>query len=120
MQRASGASPFFLPPAAACGCGELALCTHVAMRRRPPLVMWLILIAATHRVAAPVVCDYQAEIREFNFLDKTVVDQDGSLFDVTMDSINIGFGTSGVNTIDSTITLLSLEWTQIHATNISL
>ena len=64
--------------------------------RRP----WVLLLLL-QPCAAPLVCDYQAEISSFSYLAPMEIERGTVMYEVEMNSININFGTSGVSSIDS-------------------
>ena len=50
---------------------------------------------------AALVCDYQAEVVSFSYLSSVEIERSGITYNMQMDSLNVGFGTSGVDSIDS-------------------
>ena len=67
------------------------------VRRRPFGLLLLLLPCAR----APTVCDYQVDdIISFNFMNELEIERGALKYDVSMASINIGFGASGVSSID--------------------
>ena len=54
-------------------------------------------------------CDYQAEVVSFSYLSSFEIERTGGTFAVQMDSLNVGFGTSGVDSIDSKASIVWLR-----------
>lgn len=72
-----------------------------AATMRIPLMRLLLFQFCALLGHAALVCDYQAEVTSFSYLSSVEIERSGTNFVVQMDSLNVGFGTSGVSSIDS-------------------
>ena len=71
-----------------------------SLRQWRPLGRLLLLAAACTLATAPLACDYQADVVQFPAADGYMLDKGQVVYDVQMLSINVGFGASGVSSID--------------------